>query len=133
MVGALGVNQSLLFTGVFVLGSALAGLCGAVQLPKGDANLLMDFGILAEVFVDTVVGGMGSILDAFLAAVLISELNTFGILTWPQGTLVLMFILMAVILVDRQTGLLGHPEAAGPTAEDGLPPAAFPARPPSNP
>src|SRR3546814_58101 len=44
MVGALGVNQSLLFTGVFVLGSALAGLGGAVQLPKGDANLLMDFG-----------------------------------------------------------------------------------------
>src|SRR3546814_13010101 len=107
MVGALGVNQSLLFTGVFVLGSALAGLGGAVQLPKGDANLLMDFGILAEVFVVTVVGGMGSILGAFLAAVLISELNTFGILVWPQGTLVLMFILMAVILVDRKSVVSG--------------------------
>ncbi len=129
MVGALGVNQSLLFTGVFVLGSALAGLGGAVQLPKGDANLLMDFGILAEVFVVTVVGGMGSILGAFLAAVLISELNTFGILVWPQGTLVLMFILMAVILIVRPTGLLGRPETIGHKTETGLSQVVLPAGP----
>lgn len=129
MVGALGVNQSLLFTGVFVLGSVLAGLGGAVQLPKGDANLLMDFGILAEVFVVTVVGGMGSILGAFLAAVLISELNTFGILVWPQGTLVLMFILMAVILIVRPTGLLGRPETIGHKTETGLTQVVLPAGP----
>ena len=129
MVGALGVNQSLLFTGVFVLGSVLAGLGGAVQLPKGDANLLMDFGILAEVFVVTVVGGMGSILGAFLAAVLISELNTFGILVWPQGTLVLMFILMAVILIIRPTGLLGRPETIGQKTETGATQVVLPAGP----
>jgi len=129
MVGALGVNQSLLFTGVFVLGSALAGLGGAVQLPKGDANLLMDFGILAEVFVVTVVGGMGSILGAFLAAVLISELNTFGILVWPQGTLVLMFILMAVILILRPSGLLGRPEMIGRKTETGMTEVVLPAGP----
>ncbi|MEO3431336.1 ABC transporter permease [Pelagibius sp. CAU 1746] len=129
MVGALGVNQSLLFTGVFVLGSALAGLGGAIQLPKGDANLLMDFGILAEVFVVTVVGGMGSIFGAFLAAVLISELNTFGILVWPNGTLVLMFILMAVILIVRPTGLLGRPETIGQKAETGAVQVVLPAGP----
>jgi branched-chain amino acid transport system permease protein len=129
MVGALGVNQSLLFTGVFVLGSVLAGLGGAVQLPKGDANLLMDFGILAEVFVVTVVGGMGSILGAFLAAVLISELNTFGILVWPQGTLVLMFILMAVILILRPSGLLGRPEMIGRKTETGMTEVVLPAGP----
>jgi len=129
MVGALGVNQSLLFTGVFFLGSVLAGLGGAVQLPKGDANLLMDFGILAEVFVVTVVGGMGSILGAFLAAVLISELNTFGILVWPQGTLVLMFILMAVILIVRPTGLLGRPETVGHKADTGAARVVLPAGP----
>src|SRR3546814_18579891 len=72
---------------------------------------------------------MGSILGAFLAAVLISELNTFGILVWPQGTLVLMFILMAVILVVRPTGLLGHPEAAGHKAEAGLTQLVLPAGP----
>ena len=119
MVGALGVNQSLLFTGVFVLGSMLAGLGGAIQLPKGGADLLMDFGILAEMFVVVVVGGMGSIFGAFLAAVLISLLNTFGILIWPAGTLVLMFILMAVILVVRPTGLLGRPETVGHNKPEG--------------
>ena len=127
MVGALGVNQSLLFTGVFVLGSMLAGLGGAIQLPKGGADLLMDFGILAEVFVVTVVGGMGSIFGAFLAAVLISQLNTFGILIWPGGTLVLMFILMAVILIVRPTGLLGRPETVGHKAAAGLEPPLRPA------
>ena len=51
MVGALGVNQAWLFTGVFFLGAALAGLGGALQLPKGGADLLMDFNILAAIFV----------------------------------------------------------------------------------
>ena len=78
MVGALGVNQAWLFTGTFFLGSMLAGLGGAAQLPKGGADLLMDFNILAAVFVVVVVGGMGSIAGAFLAAVLISELGAFG-------------------------------------------------------
>ena len=64
MVGALGVNQSWLFTGTFFLGSALAGLGGAAQLAKGGADLLMDFNILAAVFVVVVVGGMGSIPGA---------------------------------------------------------------------
>src|SRR3546814_9009233 len=83
----------------------------------------------SEVCSSDLVGGMGSILGAFLAAVLISELNTFGILVWPQGTLVLMFILMAVILVVRPTGLLGHPEAAGHKAEAGLTQVVLPAGP----
>ncbi len=59
MVGALGVNQAWLFTGVFFLGATLAGLGGAIQLPKGGADLLMDFNILAAIFVVVVIGGMG--------------------------------------------------------------------------
>ena len=104
MVGALGVNQAWLFTGTFFLGSMLAGLGGAAQLPKGGADLLMDFNILAAVFVVVVVGGMGSIAGAFLAAVLISELGAFGILVIPQSTLVLMFVVMAVVLIFRPWG-----------------------------
>lgn len=110
MVGALGVNQAWLFTGVFFLGSALAALGGAAQLPKGGATLMMDFSILAAVFVVVVVGGMGSIAGAFLAAVLISELNSFGILVWAESTLVLMFAVMAIVLIFRPYGLLGTPE-----------------------
>lgn len=126
-VGVLGVNQAMLFTGVFFLGSVLAGLGGAVQLPKGGADLLMDFGILADVFVVTVIGGMGSILGAFLAAVLISELGTFGVLVWPAGTQVFTFVLMAAILIARPTGLLGRPEMIGHKAETGTPHPLWPA------
>ncbi|MBK18797.1 MAG: ABC transporter permease [Rhodospirillaceae bacterium] len=111
MVGALGVNQAFLFTSVFFLGAFLAGLGGAAQIPKGGADLLMDLNVIAEAFVIVVIGGMGSILGAFLAAVIIGELNAFGILVFPQMTLVLMFAVMAIVLLVRPWGLLGRPEA----------------------
>jgi branched-chain amino acid transport system permease protein len=121
MVGALGVNQTWLFTGTFFLGSLLAGLGGAAQLPKGGANLLMDFEILAPIFVVVVIGGMGSILGAYFAAVLIFEFNAFGILILPESTLVLMFLLMAVVLIVRPWGLLGKPETPGQLGQVGPP------------
>ncbi|MCB1368907.1 MAG: ABC transporter permease [Rhodobacteraceae bacterium] len=113
MVSALGVNQTWLFTGVFFLGAALAGLGGAIQLPKGGADLMMDFNILASIFVVVVIGGMGSLPGAYLAAVLISVLNVFGVTYIPQSTLVLMFVVMAVVLMIRPYGLFGREEVAG--------------------
>lgn len=107
MLAALGVNQSLLFTSVFFLGSFLAGLGGALQLPKGGADLLMDLNVIAGAFVVVVVGGMGSILGAYLAALLIGELSAFGVLVLPQSTLVMMFLIMAVVLIIRPYGLFG--------------------------
>ncbi len=111
MVGALGVNQATLYTAVFFLGSFLAGLGGAIQLPKGGADLLMDMNVIAAAFVVVVVGGMGSITGAYLAAVIIGELSSFGILVLPQSTLVMMFLVMAVVLVIRPYGLFGRAEA----------------------
>ncbi|WP_169543216.1 ABC transporter permease [Sneathiella aquimaris] len=111
MVSALGVNQSWLFTSVFFVGSTLAGLGGAVQLPREAANLLMDLNVIGEAFVVVVIGGMGSVPGAFLASVLIGELNAFGILVFPEITLVLAFLVMAVVLVVRPWGLLGKPDA----------------------
>ncbi|WP_300064051.1 ABC transporter permease [uncultured Roseobacter sp.] len=121
MVGALGVNQSWLFTGVFALGSALAGLGGALQLPKGGADLLMDFNILAPVFVVVVIGGMGSLPGAYLAAIIISVLNVFGVSYLPQSTLVLMFVVMIVVLMIRPYGLFGREEVAGEHGQVGEP------------
>ncbi len=121
MVGALGVNQAWLFTGVFFLGSALAGLGGALQLPKGGADLLMDFNILAAVFVVVVIGGMGSIPGALIASVLISVLGVFGVRFLPQSTLVLMFVVMAVVLMVRPYGLFGRQEAPGEHGQVGEP------------
>jgi branched-chain amino acid transport system permease protein len=128
MSDALGVNQARLFTGIFFLGSFLAGLGGAIQLPKGGANLLMDFNIIAAAFVVVVVGGMGSIPGAYLAAVIIGELSAFGVLVFPQSTLVLMFLVMAAVLVIRPHGILGQAElqehGSGLVAESALKPAS---------
>jgi branched-chain amino acid transport system permease protein len=112
MVSALGVNQSLLFSGVFFLGSMLAGIGGAVQLPKGGASLLMDFEILSPIFVVVVIGGMGSIWGVFVASILVSVLQAFGVLFFPQSTLVLMFLVMAVVLIFRPWGLYGKEESS---------------------
>ncbi len=111
MVAALGVNQALLFTGTLFLGAALAGLGGALQTPKAAATPQMDIAILTEAFVVTVIGGMGSIPGAALAALLIGQLQAFGILIFPKVTLVLVFALMAAVLVVRPWGLLGRPDA----------------------
>jgi branched-chain amino acid transport system permease protein len=70
----------------------------------------MDLSVIAETFVVTVVGGMGSVPGAFLAAVLIGQLQAFGILIFPKITLVLVFLLMALVLMVRPWGLMGRPD-----------------------
>ncbi|GBD43654.1 High-affinity branched-chain amino acid transport system permease protein LivH [bacterium HR40] len=123
MVEALGVNQRLLFTSVFFLGATLAGLAGALQIPRQAATPFMDLDIIVEAFVVTVIGGMGSVAGAFLAALLIGELHAFGILLFPRITLVLVFLVMAVVLVLRPSGLLGRPEApSAASRHDSFPP-----------
>jgi branched-chain amino acid transport system permease protein len=108
MVGALGVNQRLLFTSVFMFGSFLAGLGGALQLPREAVTLHMDLAMITEVFVVVVVGGLGSITGAYLAAVLIGLVHAFGIVYFPKSTLVLAFLVMALVLVVKPYGLLGR-------------------------
>ncbi|MEN5084708.1 ABC transporter permease [Bosea sp. TWI1241] len=132
MVGALGVNQRWLFTSVFAFGAMLAGLGGALQLPREAVNLHMDLSMIAEAFVVVVVGGLGSVTGAYLAAVLIGVLHAFGILILPKITLVLVFLVMAVVLVVKPYGLLGrapvgHARPHGP-AEPLLTPADGPTR-----
>jgi len=110
MTGALGVNQRWLFTAVFVLGAALAGLGGALAIPREPANLEIDLSVVSDAFVVVVVGGLGSIPGAFLAALLIGEIKAFCIgLGYSKLTLVAEFIVMAVVLVLRPWGLLGRP------------------------
>ena len=123
MVSALGVNQAWLFTAVFALGAMLAGLGGALQLPREPANLEMDLNIIGAAFVVVVVGGMGSIPGAYLAALLIAEVkavciwlgmvDVFGVaVSFSKLTLVVDFVVMAVVLVWRPWGLLGKPQAS---------------------
>jgi len=137
MVGALGVNQALLFTAVFALGAFLAGMGGALQIAREPANLAMDLTVLGDAFVVVVVGGMGSITGAYLAAVIIAEVKAlcigiglvdFGLFTvnFSKLTLVAEFLVMAVVLIARPYGLLGREQGAVrgvADAEDPLRPA----------
>ena len=131
MAAALGVNQRVLFTAVFVLGSALAGLGGALAIPREPASLEIDLGVVSDAFVVVVVGGLGSIPGAFLAALLIGLIKAFCFaLGFSKLTLAVEFIVMAVVLVLRPWGLLGRPiaEARGPgsmQAPFGVPSRAF--------
>jgi len=139
MVSALGINQAWLFTGVFALGAFLAGLGGALQLPREPANLDMDLNIIGAAFVVVVVGGMGSIPGAYLAALLIAELKAICIwlglveiagvsISFSKLTLVVEFVVMAVVLVARPWGLLGRPQAPGRHTSAAEAPLRAPAR-----
>ena len=119
MVAALGVNQAWLFTAVFALGSMLAAFGGALQLPREPANLGLDLLTIGDAFVVVVVGGMGSIPGAFVAALLIAEIKAicigigtveiFGIsFAFSKLTMVAEFVVMAVVLVLRPWGLMGR-------------------------
>jgi len=123
MIGALGVNQALLFTVVFALGAALAGLGGALQVAREPANLATDLTAIGDAFVVVVVGGMGSISGAYLAAVIIAEVKAicigigvvnFGLVAvnFSKFTLVAEFLVMAAVLIARPYGLLGRAQAA---------------------
>lgn len=128
MVGALGVNQAWLFTAVFALGTLLAGLGGALQLPREPASLEMDMLSIGSAFVVVVVGGMGSIPGAFLAALLVAELKALCIwlgvqevagveISFSKLTLVVEFLVMAAVLVWRPWGLLGKPQSLARSSE----------------
>ncbi len=127
MVAALGVDQRRLFTAVFALGAALAGLGGVLSLPDGSANLQLDLSVITDAFVVVVVGGLGSIGGAYLASLIIGVLQAFGILLLPKLTLVIVFAVMAVVLVFRPQGLLGR--AADAVREAAAPPLVRPAAP----
>ena len=112
MLDALGVNPAPLMLGVVVLGCALAGLAGALQLPREPAHLQMDLAVVVETFVVVVTGGLGSVGGAFAAALLIGVIHALGVALVPGATLVLVFLTMAVVLVVRPQGLGGAAVAA---------------------
>ncbi|AVL71978.1 hypothetical protein CEQ07_11455 [Oligella urethralis] len=133
MLAALGVNQAWLFTAVFALGSFIAALAAGLELPREPASLSIDLNLIGDVFAVVVIGGMGSIPGAFLAALLISEIKAlciflgsqtlFGVtVEFSQLTLVMQFVLMALVLIFRPWGLLGKPQQSLPRALHSEPP-----------
>jgi branched-chain amino acid transport system permease protein len=108
MVAALGVNTPLVSLGVFTVGSALAAVAGVIAAPFLQADPSMGAVILTDLFVVIVIGGFGSLLGALLASLMIGELQSFGILWFPEFALVFQFLLMAIVLIVRPQGLFGE-------------------------
>ena len=108
MLEALGVNINLLRAGVFMLGSFLAGLGGALAASLSSVVSGMGNSILIESFIVTVIGGMGSISGAFLASLIIGMARSFGAVAMPLFTDGLMFLIMVLVLILRPQGLMGN-------------------------
>ena len=89
----------------------LGGLGGGLAAPAGAIYPGMDVEVIAESFIVVVVGGMGSLPGTLLGALIIGQLNAFGILFFPRFALLFVYVLMVVVLVTRPWGLLGKPLA----------------------
>jgi len=112
MLAAVGVNVPRLFTIVFVLGAALAGIAGAIVAPSTAVGLGMDIEIIIEAFAVTIIGGLGSIPGALIGAALVGIADSFGILLAPRLTLAFIFLAMAIVLAIKPSGLFGLPDRA---------------------
>ena len=110
MVDALGTNVPVLFMGVFGGGAALAALAGVIAAPFLSVFPGMGLDVLLDCFVVIVIGGFGSLFGAFIASLTIGELQSFGILWFPRLAMVFQFLLMAIVLIVRPTGLFGEKE-----------------------
>ena len=105
MVQSLGINITLLYRVVFAVGVALAVFAGMIAAPMSSVYPGMGGQVLIICFVVVVIGGIGSIKGALVAALLIGFVDTFGKVLWQEGAGALVYVLMAGILLWRPAGL----------------------------
>jgi branched-chain amino acid transport system permease protein len=110
-LGVLGTDVPRVYTLTFGLGSALAALAGILAAPMVSVSPSMGSAIIIETFAVVVIGGLGSLPGSLLGALIVGQAQAFGILFLPESTLLLLYVLMAVILVIRPSGLLGERQA----------------------
>jgi branched-chain amino acid transport system permease protein len=108
MVQALGINVSRLFAIVFSIGVALAAFAGMLAAPVDSVYPGMGENVLIISFVVVVIGGTGSIKGAFVGAMLIGLVSTFGKVFLPEAASIMAYALMAVILLWKPQGLFGR-------------------------
>jgi len=105
MAEAMGVNIRMLFALVFALGVALAAFAGMLAAPVSSVYPNMGSQVLIICFVVVVIGGIGSVKGALVAALLIGLTDTFGQVYLPQVAGMMVYLLMAAVLVFRPEGL----------------------------
>ena len=108
MAEIVGVRVPVLFTAVFAFGAWLAALGGALAAPHQSVGPAMGEHILIESFIVVVIGGMGSFPGAFVGALILGLLNSFGTTLVPNLHMALPYILLAVILLTRPRGIFGR-------------------------
>jgi len=105
MVQSLGINIKFLYRVVFAAGVALAVLAGMIAAPVSSVYPGMGAQVLIICFVVVVIGGIGSVRGAFLAALLVGIVDTFGKVLFPQAAGIAVYLLMAAILLWKPEGL----------------------------
>ena len=108
MVRALGIDLGRIWLVVFGIGTALAGLAGILAGPMRGAYAEMGVTMVIESFVVIVVGGMGSLLGAVVAGLLIGQVVGLTTLFIPKAADIMVFVVMAVVLLVRPSGLFGE-------------------------
>ncbi|MCF8025018.1 MAG: branched-chain amino acid ABC transporter permease [Desulfobacteraceae bacterium] len=105
---ASGINPNLLYASAFLLGSCLAGFGGALVLPISSASSGMGEHIIIYAFIITVMGGLGSIPGAFIAALIVGIGEAMGTLLIPSFTLAIPYLLFTAVLIVKPEGLYGE-------------------------
>ncbi len=108
LANGLGINVPRLYTVVFGLGSALAGLMGVFHGPLVNINLDMGHHYILSAFAVVVIGGLGNVKGAYISAIILGQLEAFGILYVPFFERIFMWGFMMIILIWRPRGLFGE-------------------------
>jgi branched-chain amino acid transport system permease protein len=130
VTGTLGINLKLLFTGIFGLGSLIAGLCGMLGAPVTQMNLGIGWAALLFSLIVVVIGGTGSIQGALIGGVIIGLLNAFGGAYFPQFADYIIYGALILILLVRPAGLLGRKMEGPRTSTENLEKASSFKKPP---
>jgi branched-chain amino acid transport system permease protein len=107
MASALGLNVGLVYVSAFAIGCFMAGLGGAIIVPTQAAVLGMGIDALILAFVVVVIGGLGSLQGALVGALIVSFVRTAGIQFFPEIELAALYLIAAVVLLVKPTGLFG--------------------------
>jgi branched-subunit amino acid ABC-type transport system permease component len=108
MAAGMGINIDRVFTGVFAFGAALGGLSGVIAGPIQSASPPMGAGILIPALIVVVVGGLGSLKGSLVGSLIIGQAETFGKAWLPGSSMVIIYVVMALVVLLRPQGLFGR-------------------------
>lgn len=109
LVGAFGINVPLMIMLTYGFGVALAGFAGVLAAPIYSVNPTMGEQLIIVVFAVVVIGGMGSIMGAIVTGYMLGIIEGLTRVFYPEGSAVVIFVIMAIVLMIKPEGLFGRP------------------------